>query len=122
MAVRTDKCFARNTETFKVYLVTNTVTRVVRSKYRVSLQTLPINLWSSAFSKPFCNVLWSIYATERSVFTLGNTHSFKFKISHCTCCVLCKGLVNSNSDFTAFYHLTFDKVMQTVFFLLMFVP
>ena len=26
---------------------------------------------TSAFSKPFCNVLWSIYATERSVFTLG---------------------------------------------------
>ena len=29
-----------------------------------------MNLWSSAFSKPVCKVLWSMYATESSVFTL----------------------------------------------------
>ena len=28
-------------------------------------------LWSSAFMKPDCRVLWSIYATDFSVLTLG---------------------------------------------------
>ena len=60
MAVRADQRLARRAEALQMNLMADAVAWPWNNKCRAFSATDPMYLWSSAFSKPVCRVLWSM--------------------------------------------------------------
>ncbi len=109
MAVRTDKGLAGDTESFKMYLVADTVAgsgeidavlfadrtdeSVVISVLKTGLESVVVNV---------SHTLLGLYA--------GHAHSFILKVCHSTCSVLSKSLVDAYTDLLTLDEFTVNKV------------
>ena len=104
VAVRADKSFSGDTEALKMNLMANTVAGTGEAKSSFLCNRLNETVIVSIFKACLQGVVIYISNGKLRSDTV-NSHCLKLKVRHCTGCVLCKRLINSQTDFTAHRHI-----------------
>ena len=109
MAVRADQSLSRNAETLQMYLMADTVAGTGKINAVLLCDAADKAVVICIFKAILEGVVVDVRHAAFCTYTR-NAHCLKFQICHCTGCVLCQGLVDSDSDFGTLYHFTFHQM------------